>query len=102
MDDTITSTVTFNQRNAQTVKDAERFVEMLLDETPAFAKGKFGMTWDGETVVMTISMLGRYMDDFISLMKLLTGNTPGVNGILHYMGVSLTERRVRGAQAERV
>jgi hypothetical protein len=38
MDDTITSTVTFNQRNAQTVKDAERFVEMLLDETPAFAK----------------------------------------------------------------
>jgi hypothetical protein len=36
-------------------------------------------------------------------MKLLTGNTPGVNGILHYMGVGLTERRTRGTQrAERV
>lgn len=101
--DTITSTITFNQRNEQAVRDAERYVEMILDETPAFARSSFVHTYDGETAVFYIGMDAKYMDDFITVMKLLTGNTPGVNGILHYMGVGLTERRTRGTQrAERV
>ena len=94
--DTITSVTTFNQRNAQTVSDAERIVSLILDETPAFAEGKSSVLWDGETVTLTITMNAHYMDDFVSMMKILTGNTTGVNGILHYMGVALTERRSRG------
>lgn len=95
--DTIRTVVTFNQRNAQTVSDAERIVKLILDETPAFADGRSSLLWDGETVTLTITMNAHYMDDFISVMKILTGNTPGVNGILHYMGVALTEKRERGA-----
>jgi hypothetical protein len=94
--DTITSVITFNQRNAKAVSDAERIVNLILDETPAGAEGRAGVLWDGETVTITINFNAKFMDDFISMMKILTGNTPGVNGILHYMGVALTERRSRG------
>lgn len=94
--DTIRSVITFNQRNAQAVSDSERIVTLILDETPMFAEGKSSVLWDGETVTLTITMNATYMDEFISVMKILTGNTPGVNGILHYMGVALTEKRERG------
>jgi hypothetical protein len=94
--DTIRSVITFNQRNATTVSDVDRIVNMICDEQPMHSLARCGVLWDGETVTLTITMNAHYMDEFISMMKILTGNTPGVNGILHYMGVALTERRQRG------
>jgi hypothetical protein len=67
--DTIRSVITFNQRNAQTVKDAERFVEMILNETPAFAEGRLSGSHvrrrDGRYDHFDVG--SKYMDDFISL-----------------------------------